>query len=581
MRKKLLISFLVVIIIGISITGLYSLKLARDFYMSNLESRLESNGRMLSDIFMKEYAPSSDNYDSFAKYFSNISNSRVTIIAPDGRVIGESDRSSIGMENHLERAEVKEAFSGSVGRSLRFSSTEGLNMLYVAIPAGRINAPTAVIRLAVPLNEVMSMEYQYFRYIIAAVAAGIIGAFIIAFFFIRNIIKPVKEMTEITSEIADGSYDKRITLRTTDEIGELAKSFNNMAEKLDITINDLSSKNNELEAILKSMQSGVIAVDNIGKIFLVNPAAISIFGIKEGIIGRHILEVLRNIELEDIILKHQDETKEIKISYPEKRILRVKATPIIDTSMNNRNMGVVVVMQDVTELRKLEQVRSDFVANVSHELKTPLTSIKGFAETLKSGAISDDATREKFLDIINVEADRLTRLINDILSLSELENKKPNFTFEEMNLNDAVEDVRDMMESLAKLKDILMVFDLDEKIPSISGNYDKVKQLLINLIDNAIKYTPRGGTVTVRTYTNEKNVCIEFEDTGIGIPKEHLPRLFERFYRVDKGRSRALGGTGLGLAIVKHIVAAMGGNITVESIVGKGSRFVVTIPEAK
>lgn len=581
MRRRLLVSFLIVIIIGIFITGLYSFTEVQNLYVKSLENRLESNGRLIADAFIREYVPDRTNYDDMAKYYSEVSKCRITIITTNGVVIGESERSSKGMENHIERDEVKKALSGSIGRSTRFSATEGIDMLYIAVPATLNGKVISVIRLSVPLTYIQDIESQYLKYTLVAVFAGILSSFIIAYLFVRKIIKPINEMTLISSQIANGSYDKRIHVYSSDEIGEMSKSFNNMAEKLEITINDLSDKKNKLEAILKSMQNGVIAVNGIGRIILVNPAALSMFGLDGGVIGKHILEVFKNYELEDILRGDQDETREIKLNYPEKRILRVKATPIIDTTGRYKNIGNVVVMQDITELKQLEQMRSEFVANVSHELKTPLTSIKGFAETLKSGAIKDIETRDKFLDIINIEADRLTRLINDILSLSELENKRQNIVNERINLNEAVEEIQYIMESLARLKEINLYFNYNERPLWVMGNHDKVKQLLINLIDNGIKYTPKGGSVKVTVYSSGEFAHIEIADTGIGISKEHLSRIFERFYRVDKGRSRAMGGTGLGLAIVKHIVAAMGGSITVESEIGKGSTFTVIIPQAK
>jgi two-component system phosphate regulon sensor histidine kinase PhoR len=427
----------------------------------------------------------------------------------------------------------------------------------------------------------MKVQDYFSMFITLAILMGLFCASILALLIVRNITKSLNEMTNLSSEIAGGRYDKRISINTNDEIGELARSFNNMAEKLEITISDLSDKNNKLEAILKSMTSGVIAVDNIGKIMLVNPVALEIFGFEGNIVGKHILEVIRNVELEDVINKHQDEEKEISLNYPEKRVLRVKATPIKGRNEKKKGFGVVAVLQDITELKRLEQIRSDFVANVSHELKTPLTSIKGFAETLKDGAINDDAARGKFLDIINIEADRLTRLINDLLTISELENTRQRKSLEKINMNDSINDIRDMMNGIAWQKNIELLFHEDEKLPYVYGSHDKVKQLLINLIDNGIKYTHDGGKVDIRTYHDKGYVYIDVTDTGIGIPKEHLPRLFERFYRVDKGRSRALGGTGLGLAIVKHIVAAIDGDIKVRSEQGIGTTFTVIIPEAR
>lgn len=578
MRKKLLVSFLIVIIIGISITGVFSLRLIEEFYLKNLEDKLVTNASLISQLFIDEYKGAGSSYDSLAKRFSKISNARVTIIADDGTVIGESQADSNRMENHGDRIEIKDALSGKVGKSSRFSSTEKIDMMYIAVPVNEDNVPKYVMRLAVPLTDIQSIQRSFLKYISIAILAGLLCSFIIAYSFARRITNPINHMTKISSQIANGSYDKRINLRSNDEIGELAHTFNYMAEKLQITIHDLSDKKNNLEAILKSMQSGVIAVDNIGRIILVNPAAVNMFGLKDNVVGKHVLEVIRNAELDNIIYNCQDENKEIKLNYPEKRILRVKATPIMDIEGSNNKLGVVVVMQDVTELKKLEQIRTDFVANVSHELKTPLTSIKGFTETLRNGAIKDPSASEKFLDIINIETDRLTRLINDILNLSELENKRQNIPFEKISINTAIDEVEEMMKNIARLKNIKLTFSKETAVSYVMGNHDKVKQLLINLIDNAIKYTHEGGSVEVNTYHKERSVFIEISDTGIGIPKEHLSRLFERFYRVDKGRSRTLGGTGLGLAIVKHIVATMGGEIKVDSEPGKGSTFTVIIP---
>lgn len=580
MRKKLLISFLIVLIIGVSITGFFSVKLAGDFYLSSLEDKLITNASLISKLFQEAYEPDRNNYDTLSSEFSIITNARVTIIASNGSVIGESHRESSSMENHGERYEIKKALSGQIGKSFRYSTTEKIDMMYIAIPVGSSTVPKTVIRLAVPLTEIENIQHYFVKYIILAILAGLFGSSLIAYTFARNITKPVNEMTVISSEIAMGSYDKRINMRSKDEVGQLAQTFNNMAEKLQTTISDLSDKKNKLEAILKSMHSGVVAVDNSGKIILVNPAAINMFGFEENIVGKHILEVIRNVELEGMIHQNRETNKEIMLSYPENKTLRVKATPIIDIDCSSTTIGVVIVMQDITELKKLEKMRTDFVANVSHELKTPLTSIKGFIETLKNGAVDDPGARDKFLDIINIEADRLTRLINDILTISELENKRQNILIEKINVNKAIEEIEDMMYGLSKEKNIKLTFNMEDDLPDLMGNFDKVKQLLINLIDNAIKYTHDGGSVNVRTYSNDKKVFIEVNDTGIGISKEHLSRLFERFYRVDKGRSRTLGGTGLGLAIVKHIVAAMNGNIKVNSELGKGTTFIVSIPKA-
>lgn len=589
MAKKLLISFLVVLTIGVTITGFFSFQFTKNFYLRSLEDKLTSNGRVIAESFIKEYAAGNGCYDDFARHYSEMSSFRVTIISEDGRVLGESDMDSLNMGDHSERQEVQEALKGRVGKSYRYSSTEKANMLYVAVPAKTPDDSTVVIRLSVPVTEIQKIQGHFLVYILLAVLAGLFISSIIAYTSVNSITRPIKEMTYLSSSIAQGRYDKRINLRVKYELGQLASAFNNMAEKLQTVISELSDKKTKLEAILKSMGSGVIAVDNSGKIILANPTAYKIFGINEYMIGRHVLDVSMNAGLEEIIKKQQEkvgtleaggfEVSELKISYPEKRILRVKAAPIRDDE-GDRNLGVVVVMEDITEIRQLEQMKSEFAANVSHELKTPLTSIKGFTETLKNGAVNDENMRGKFLDIIDMEAERLTRLINDIMTLSDLENRKADARLEKIDMNSILYDVKDVMETLAVHKNINIDFVRDDSNPNIMGSHDRVKQLMINLIDNAIKYTPEGGKVRTAIYHDGSYVYIEVSDTGIGIPKEHIPRLFERFYRVDKSRSRSMGGTGLGLAIVKHIVSSMDGKIEVESEPGRGSKFTVMLPKA-
>lgn len=299
-----------------------------------------------------------------------------------------------------------------------------------------------------------------------------------------------------------------------------------------------------------------------------------IFGIDKDIIGKNLLDHIRNFELEDIFKNKLNDYREIKIIWPKERDLRIKTA---DINNGKQLIGTVAVVQDVTDIKRLENIRSQFVANVSHELKTPLTSIKGFAETLRY--VEDSKNKEKFLDIINEEAERLTRLINDILTLSDIENIKGQKE-EYVDINTVIESICYLVKSSADKKDIKISIK-GEKLPKILGDKDRFKQMLINIVDNAIKYTENGGSIVIGTKKKDNEYLIWVEDTGVGIPKEHLDRLFERFYRVDKARSRAQGGTGLGLAIVKHILVGFNGNISVESEVGKGSKFIISIPERR
>lgn len=385
------------------------------------------------------------------------------------------------------------------------------------------------------------------------------------------ILEPLDEFTRTTAQIAIGGLSARIKPNKYSELGGLVKNFNTLADRIDTTISDSLGSQSQLEAILGSMNSGVIAVDNNNKIIIFNPFARKIFGIFNEAIGKDIKEVIKNADLSKMMTV-SDQFQELVLKRNVNITVRFKTTELITDRSQKR--GKVTVIQDVTDLKKLEQMRSQFVANVSHELKTPLTSIKGFSETLRD--VDDPITKIKFLDIIEAEADRLNRLIEDILTLSSIENQELQIA-DIINLSQATKSSMGLLEVQAKNKNIELSLVVKGE-PEIIGDEDMYQQMILNLVENAIKYTEENGRVKVRLEEWFDSIILKVEDTGIGIASEHLPRLFERFYRVDKSRHRAQGGTGLGLAIVKHIVITFGGTIQVESQPGKGTIFTVTLP---
>ena len=385
------------------------------------------------------------------------------------------------------------------------------------------------------------------------------------------VMRPVREIKTATSRIASGELSARVKIDDDAELAQIIQNFNSLADRLESTIIDTLDKQNQLEAILTSMNSGVIATDHKQKIIIFNPFAKKIFGIFEDVIGKPINTVLKRINLTEL-LTVKPEFSEISLGPMDQTTIRYKTSHLLGEDHNTS--GLVTVLQDVSDLKKLEQMRSQFVANVSHELKTPLTSIKGFSETLR--IVGDEATKNKFLDIIDVEAERLRRLIEDILSLSAIENQK-SLAVEIVNAAEVVKETCSLLERAAGEKniDFSLIIKGD---PEFVGDIDKFKQMTINLVDNAIKYTEPNGKVKIRLEEQPTNLLLKVMDTGAGIGEEHIPRLFERFYRVDKSRDRAKGGTGLGLAIVKHIVLGFGGTIEVHSELGKGTVFTVLIP---
>ncbi|MBU3107243.1 sensor histidine kinase [Clostridium gasigenes] len=489
---------------------------------------------------------------------------RFTLIDKNGNV--KFDSSNKDLENHFDREEIIEAIKKDEAGITRFSKTEGVNLVYYA---NKLD-DDIIIRSAVPLSTVKVLSLRYFKYYILVIILVLLLSLGLSLKLVRAIIYPIKELETATAKIASGDFNRRAKIHTNDEVGSLAHTFNNMADQLQVRISDSLDKQNKLESILESMESGVIAIDKEEKIMLINPYAKRVFGLNKNIIGKNIGEYIIDYDLINFIKDTPEiETVEVKILHPFERELRIKKAPIINSI--KLPIGTVIAVQDITDIKRLENMRSQFVANVSHELRTPLTSIKGFAETLKY--VKEDETKNKFLDIIDKEADRLTRLINDILVLSNIENNN-NVLEVEFDPNEVITEAINMVSGQAVLKNTKIEI-LNNYKGLLVGDRDKFFQLILNLVENAIKYSGEESNVLVKSYNVNDYIYIEVVDNGFGIPKEDLPRIFERFYRVDK--SRAKGGTGLGLAIVKHIVKIFNGEIYVDSNIGLGTKFTVKI----
>jgi two-component system phosphate regulon sensor histidine kinase PhoR len=366
-----------------------------------------------------------------------------------------------------------------------------------------------------------------------------------------------------------------------DEIGELGKSINYMTSILKEKINELSQENSRLENILNTMVSGVMVLDLFGTVRIINPTAEEIFGIiSSTCVGKHNMEVIRHTGLNEQIKRAIKEEKiidyEFSISYPEEKILQCYIAPVYRD--NDRISGTTIVFHDITNIRKLEQMRADFVANASHELRTPLTAIKGYAETLLDGALDNKDISKNFINIINNEADRLILLVEELLALSRAEGNFNETNFKSVNISTIIKTVSEELRQQFDKKKISFKLELQQELPNVRANFNQVKQVIVNLLDNALKYTPQKGSIIVKAFDQKNYVRVEVKDTGLGIPEKDISRIFERFYRVDKARSRQMGGFGLGLSIVKHIIESSGGEIGVESEINIGSTFWFTLP---
>ncbi|MDY5913158.1 MAG: ATP-binding protein [Inconstantimicrobium porci] len=563
MKNKIIVFTISIILFSIVVSTVSSIAISNYQYVNVMKANLKEHNKMLADII--------NNNDNPEKILKSLSkgdkNIRITYLDIEGNVIYDTEGGKL--ENHLNRKEIKGAINHNQESDIRYSETLKKDMLYYAL---RVNN-NSIIRTAVPISNINTFIRRNSTYYVITALIILIITLIIALKFTSYIVMPLSELEDTAYKISKGELNKRISIVTDDEIGKLGTAFNYLADSLDEALRDVTDKQTRLEAILKSMDSGIIAVDRNHNVIMINPCAVNIFGIKEDILGKKLINAVRDFDI-DSIFDSDKEFMEVTIIYPQKKNLRIRTAEI---TIKNEHIGRVAVIQDITDLKNIEQMRVQFVANVSHELKTPLTSIKGFAETLQD--VEDKEVQKKFIKIINDEADRLTRIINDLLELSKLDKAENTNDKDELvlfNTDEIILDITSMLEIESSKKCIKIYNELDNK-KRILGNIDEFKQMLIILVDNAIKYTESGGNIYVRTYNSLGNVIIEVEDTGIGIPEKDLPRIFERFYRVDKARSRAKGGTGLGLSILKHLLIKIDGAIEVKSTLGVGSKFIIKI----
>lgn len=596
MKARIVKYTILLVMVAITIAGIFTIALSRYFYTYEIKNSCENIAILLAYQIEQQSSNLKEiNYQELAKEYSQLLNkkypnfdnfsfvTRITIINHDGTVLGESDSDTINMENHLYRKEIREAIDGNLGFDKRLSKTLNLDYIYVAYP---IKSKNIIVRVAVPLNQINSINKSFYFYTTIGVLVGILLAIFISLKVSNIIISPLNHLINTTKEIANGNYKKRVNLNSNDELEELAYTFNEMANKLDNTLCGILDKNIRIDTIINSMRDGIIAFDSDYKILIVNTSACEIFGVSygPGIVGKNILNITKNQKInsfiEDTIKNNVAITDEITIFSPRivsNSIYKVYTNPIRTGDLNVKNVGGVITLHNVTSVKKLEQIRTEFVSNVTHELKTPLTSIRGFVETLKDGAIEDTDVASKFLDIIDIEAERLFHLINDILQLSEIEGMRNDEHVSENNLSIIIDEVVQLLEPSANKKNIKIEVDIEPELMVLVNKY-RIKQMMINLVDNAIKYNVDNGKVFINAIKIDNITTISVKDTGIGIPHKHHSRIFERFYRVDKGRSRNMGGTGLGLSIVKHIVHLYNGEIILNSEPGKGTEFIIRLP---
>jgi two-component system phosphate regulon sensor histidine kinase PhoR len=557
----------------------------RDFFLGQTATDLEARARLIERQIVGYLNPLNEKgIDALCKVFLEASSTRVTVVLPSGRVIGDSSEDPEGMDSHMDRPEILQAVKGKTGVSIRYSRTLEENMMYVGIPLRNESGIAGVVRTSIPLTSIEDAVGGVQKKI------ALVGLFI-AFFVIlvslwvsRRITRPIEEIKSGAELFAKGDLKQRLPVSGSWEIGSLAETMNHMAEELRTRINTITEQKGELQAVLSSMVEGVIAVDTEERVLSMNNAAAMMFVCSPSKAqGRSIQEVVRNTVLQQFVaealLSQKPIEKDITLYSNGERFLNAHGSILSDAEGNK--IGALVVLNDVTRLRKLESMRREFVANVSHEIKTPITAIKASVETLRDGAMETPADAERFLEITEKHVVRLEAIIEDLLSLSriEQENEKEEIRLSRGKLREVLESAIQVCRPKADSKEVELSLICDEEL-TVNMNSAMLEQAVINLLDNAIKYSHEGSNVQVNVTQTDKEIVLSVEDHGRGIEKKHLDRIFERFYRVDNGRSRDLGGTGLGLAIVKHIVQAHKGRVTVESKHGEGSTFSIHLPMA-
>ncbi len=577
---------------------------ARQEHLADLRVTLLAEARLIGDaarpylVGPSPVEPASTALDDLARRWATLVDGRVTIIAPDGVVLGESEQNRALMDNHLNRPEVQDALRKAAGTSIRFSSSLDQDMMYGAVPVFEEEQIVGVARVALPLNRIEASVARLRQPLILVTLAAASVVLLMALWIARRTARPIEQLTAVAGRMAGGDFSARAVATTRDEVGTLTATFNRMAEELDDTVTRLTRERSRLEAILENMADGVLIADARGLVRLINPAATRLLNTtQQAATGVSFALVVRHHQIIDLWQGCRS-TGQMQAGAVEIDRQGIFWQVIITSFQEGGDRSYLVIIQDLSRIRRLETVRRDFISNISHELRTPLASLKALTETLRDGAIEDPPAAERFLDSMETEIDALTQMVQELLELSRIESGQVALRLRAALVEDIVVPPVERLMAQAERSDLTLVVEIADDTPLVLVDVERIQLVVTNLVHNAIKFTPPGGSITVRAWTGRDSeipasarpsramvsggwavVIVQVIDSGVGIPARDLPRVFERFYKAD--RARGSGGTGLGLSIARHLVESHGGHIWVESQEGVGSAFSFSLPIAE
>ncbi len=595
---KLVVIYLLLVLLAMELISIYLLQSLDQYYLDDYRERMETEAELVSSLLVRHMGDGHETEDitDLVREFGRQANNEITVLDENGRIMATSTGDEEVPGKIIVEQETTRALAGSSGSNIRLNPNTNIREKTMAVPIERGGQILGAVYLVGSLQRVDDTLREVRAILFTGTAIALVITAVLGVIISRTITKPVKEVTETAYAMAQGDFNQRIDIKSDDEIGNLGKMFNHLASRLDLTLKEMASEKSKIEAILTQMSDGIVAINQEKEIIHINPAAEKMLSVQRdkmlGASGQEFLERFLSItdieaELDEMLDEATKMPEARNITTDDNRVIRAQLVPF--QAEGEEEKGIIIALTDITEQQKLAQMRQELVANVSHELRTPLTSVKSYIETLLDGAHKDENVAQQFLSVVYQETNRMTAMVKDLLTLSQLDRMEPVISQAPIDLKKVVQRSLRAVRNLAENRKVDIEYEVTGPIPErqemqndhqleVYGDQDKLTQVFTNILENAVKYTHEGGWVFVELAYNQEAAEITVSDNGIGIPDEDLPRIFERFYRVEKARSRSQGGTGLGLAIAREIISAHGGDIKVISKEGEGTKVKISLP---